>query len=171
MGNSLKPDPVKLFAGFIFSDTEVFDKAVSSLSKRLGAIETLSDTYVFDQTSYYKKEMGEGLKRRFVSFKGARKLCGIERVKRVTNKLEDSFRATGNRRINIDPGYIEPGKVVLLTTKDYIHRIHLGSGIYAEVTLYYKDKRYRPWEWTYPDYKTKEYIEYFEKVRATLTKG
>ncbi|RMF85348.1 MAG: DUF4416 family protein, partial [Nitrospinota bacterium] len=56
-------------------------------------------------------------------------------------------------------------KVVLATTKDRQHRIYLGKGIYAEVTLRYVAKHYRCWEWTYPDYRTPEYIQTFEALR------
>src|SRR4030042_760131 len=47
-------------------------------------------------------------------------------------------------------------KVVLASTKDYKHRIYLDKGIYAEITLFYQDKTFNPWEWTYPDYRTDE---------------
>jgi hypothetical protein len=54
---------------------------------------------------------------------------------------------------------------VLLTTKNYTHRIYLKHGIYAEVTLYYKDGSFRPWDWTYPDYRTPGYIDFFNRAR------
>jgi hypothetical protein len=56
-------------------------------------------------------------------------------------------------------------KLVLATTKDYSHRIYLRDGIYAEVTLYFRKGRFHPFEWTYPDYCTREYIEVFYKIR------
>ena len=70
-----------------------------------------------------------------------------------------------SRIINIDPGYLDLSKLILASTKDYKHRIYLTKGIYAEVTLFYQDKTFCPWEWTYPDYKTGEYIEIFNRIR------
>jgi uncharacterized protein DUF4416 len=69
------------------------------------------------------------------------------------------------RRINLDPGYIDLAKLVLATTKDQQHRLYLGQGIYAEVTLRFTGGRFVPWDWTYPDYRTAEYLAFFDAVR------
>jgi len=74
----------------------------------------------------------------------------------------------GPRSINIDPGYLDLARLVLASTKDYKHRIYLNKGIYAEVTLFYQDRTFQPWQWTYPDYKTPEYIAIFNKIRDIL---
>ena len=75
------------------------------------------------------------------------------------------YAAKGKRSVNIDPGYLDLAKVVLFSTKDYSHRIYLDKGIYAEVTLFYKDNRFNPWPWTYPDYRTSEYLGIFKSIR------
>ena len=170
MGKITPSGHVKIIAGFIFSDERVFDKSRILLSKRLGPIDKASDLFSFNHTSYYKNEMGPGLQRRFLSFRILRDPKDIHRLKLFTNKLEKRFSAMGKRRINIDPGYITADKLVLLTTKNYTHRIYLKNGIYAEVTLFYKEKTFKPWEWTYPDYKTDDYIDFFNHVREKYLK-
>ena len=80
--------------------------------------------------------------------------------------MEEALASDGKRRINLDPGYISQSKLVLATTKNHGHRIYLGKGIYAEVTLRYRNKAFRPWEWTYPDYRTEEYVEILEEIRS-----
>jgi hypothetical protein len=65
----------------------------------------------------------------------------------------------------LDPGYVTLAKMVLATTKDFAHRLYLGDGIYAESTLRFRKKQFEPWEWTYPDYRTDEYREFFGRVR------
>jgi hypothetical protein len=73
----------------------------------------------------------------------------------------------GDRRLlNLDPGYISLGKLVLATTKDYSHRLYLGQGIYGEVTLYYRHGAFHPWEWTYPDYASERYCQLFAAIRS-----
>ncbi|RLE07750.1 DUF4416 domain-containing protein, partial [Candidatus Aerophobetes bacterium] len=53
-----------------------------------------------------------------------------------------------------------------VTTKNQQHRLYLGDGIYGEVTLRYRrGKGFEPWQWTYPDYRTAEYLEIFNKIR------
>jgi len=71
----------------------------------------------------------------------------------------------GNRVINIDPGLITLENVVLVTGKNYSHRIYLRDGIFAEITLIFKNGKYRPLEWTFPDYGSDDIIEIFIKMR------
>lgn len=71
----------------------------------------------------------------------------------------------GRRRINLDPGYLDSAKIVLVSTKDFSHRIYLGNGIYGEVTLIYSGKNYQTLPYTYPDFRTQEYLDIFKKVR------
>jgi hypothetical protein len=89
----------------------------------------------------------------------------------VTNALEAKLSKEGKRTVNIDPGYIDMAKLVLFSTKDYTHRLYLNKGIFAEVTLYYKDDTFNPWPWTYPDYKSSEYIAIFNHIRGLYKKG
>jgi DMSO/TMAO reductase YedYZ molybdopterin-dependent catalytic subunit len=73
-------------------------------------------------------------------------------------------------RINLDPGYVTEAKIVLASTKDYSHRVYLGSGIYAEVTLHYaaRVKTFLSFEHTYPDFRTKESLDMFNRAREIL---
>jgi hypothetical protein len=160
---------VKLVIGFIYKDEAVFVKAARRLKDRFGRIDFLSDGMTFDCTDYYKKEMGGSLKRRFVSFSRLILISDLFRIKLYTNRLEKRFLEGKSRQINIDPGYLDAAKVVLATTKDYAHRIFIGKGIFAEVTLSYKGNSFLPNEWAYPDYRRKEYIEIFNRIRAAYT--
>ena len=69
------------------------------------------------------------------------------------------------RPVNLDPGYIEHAKVILASTKNFYHRIYLGSGIFAEVTMHFKNNTYQFFPWTYPDYQSKDYQDLFLKIR------
>lgn len=165
MGEIKFPEPVKFFVGLITNEIALIKKIEAMLTKRFGPIDLQSDIIDFDFTTYYNKEMGVNLKRKFLSFKKLVSLENIRTAKILTNKVEKSLCRKGKRRINIDPGYICLNKLVLLTTKDFYHRIYLGKGIYAEATLHYKDKTFQPFEWSYPDYRSMLYIEFFNKVR------
>ncbi|MEK6728917.1 MAG: DUF4416 family protein, partial [Planctomycetota bacterium] len=83
---------------------------------------------------------------------------------------EESFAASRQypvkRPVNIDPGYINESRLILASTKDFSHRIYLRDGIYAEVTLNYRKGRYETFPWTFPDYKTAGYHDFFLKVRG-----
>jgi len=135
------------------------------LCKKFSPIDFESEILNFDFTDYYCKEMGGGLKRQFVSFKKPIDAAKLSEIKIFTNKMEEKLRQNFSRTINIDPGYLDMSKLILATTKDYNHRIYIGRGIFAEVTLYYRGKSFLPWEWTYPDYKSQRYIDIFNKIR------
>ena len=165
MGKIHIPEKVKLTVGLISGDAGLFIKIKKILEKRFGRVDLESDTLDFDNTSYYEKEMGEGLKRKFLSFGKPVSLKNIYKIKLYTNSLEKRFSESGKRSINIDPGYLNLSRLVLFSTKDYSHRIYLNEGIFAEVTLFFKDKTFNPWPWAYPDYMSPEYIDIFNSIR------
>jgi hypothetical protein len=165
MGTIKKHFPVKLVIGLIFKDNKIYVKAKSLLERKFGPIDFESQTLDFSHTDYYEKEFGKGLKRAFVSFKKLISPDQLPAVKTITNHFEARLSRNTLRRINIDPGYLELSKFVLATTKDYKHRIYLRTGIYAEITLFYRRGSFCPWEWTYPDYRTDAYIKIFNKIR------
>ena len=167
MGTIKKHLPVKLVIGLIFKDNKIYVKVKSLLERKFGPIDFESQTLDFIHTDYYEKEFGKGLKRAFVSFKKLISPHQLPTIKTNTNHFEARFSQNKLRRINIDPGYLELSKFVLATTKDYRHRMYLGGGIYAEITLFYRRGSFCPWEWTYPDYRTDAYIKIFNTLRQT----
>ncbi len=166
-----KREKVKLIAGLISNDAGLFDKIKLILEKKFhNTVDFESPLLDFIHTDYYNEEMGFNLKRKFLSFKRKVPLENIEKVKLLAKAVENRTSINGKRTINIDPGYLDLSKLVLFSTKDYSHRIYISKGIFAEVTLYYKDKKFNPWPWTYPDYKTKEYISVFDSIRELYKK-
>ncbi|MDD5421912.1 MAG: DUF4416 family protein [Candidatus Omnitrophota bacterium] len=170
MGALRSQDKVNLIVGLLSKDVSIFHKVEKRLGRTYGRIDFESGILDFTHTEYYKDEMGEGLKRKFVSFEKPVGLKNIWDAKIETNKLEKRFLVDGNRTVNIDPGYLTLSKLILFSTKDYSHRIYLNRGIFAEITLFYKDRRYNPWPWTYPDYRSKPYIDIFGSIRELYKK-
>ena len=156
---------VKLVVGFIYKDEAIFIKAKEKLIKKFGKVDFVSDCLDFNYTDYYESEMGKGLKRRFISFTKLIPIQDLYRIKLYTNRLEIKFLAAKSRQVNIDPGYLDLAKLVLATTKDYAHRIFLRKGIFAEITLSFRVNSFSANEWTYPDYRSKEYIDIFNQIR------
>lgn len=116
--------------------------------------------------------MGTGLLRTFVFFERLLDPEKLASVKNMTNLIEKrlSHATSGNRRINIDPGYITEAKVVLASTKDFSHRVYIGRNIYAEVTLQFREqgRTFVALEHTYPDFRRKDMIELFNRARGLL---
>ena len=161
---------VKLFIGLISAKEKFFEIILHSLEKKFGPSDLISPLIDFTYTKYYEREFGPDLKRQFLSFKKPISERNLSSIKLYTNTLERKHSKENKRLINIDPGVLYLGKIILFSTKDYNHRIYLGSGIYAEVTLKFEKNSYAPWPWTYPDYGTKDYIRFFNNVRALYSK-
>ena len=170
MGKVKEPLPVKLIASLFAGSGELLEEAKVRLSQEFGPVDYESELLPFDHTNYYAAEFGENLKRRFVAFVELVHPGKLAEIKRLTNALEMEWAVEGKRRINIDPGYVSHSKLVLATTKNHAHRIYLGQGIYAEVTLHYCRGTFRPWLWTYPDYASPPLIAIFNHIRELYVK-
>jgi hypothetical protein len=137
------------------------------LIDQFGPVDYESERLPFTYTDYYTPEMGPGLFRRFI---GHRYLVdpheGLIAAKLKALELENRFAVNGSRRINIDPGYLSLSKLVLSSTKDFYHRIYIGKGLFAEVTLNYTRKEgFTGYPWTFPDYKTSDYRNIMLEMR------
>jgi hypothetical protein len=159
------PKPAKLVVGFFLNDTSLAAAIVRQLQDRLGALEMVSPWLPFDFTSYYEKEMGTPLYRRLVVFKPLIEQTRLVAIKRMTNALEMDYQREERRRVNIDPGYLLPERFVLATGKNFTHRIYLGEGIYADLTLIFQKGAFRSLPWTYPDYADRRLIDFLTLVR------
>ncbi|MHC4308230.1 MAG: DUF4416 family protein [Planctomycetota bacterium] len=164
------PKPVKLFVGILSCSKELLAEVESLLVKRFGEADMKSEIFPFNFTDYYEKEMGTNIFRQFICF---RKLINPEELSAIkiwTNELEDKFKHNNRfdaiRPINLDPGYLTHCNLILASTKEYYHRIHLQDGIYAEVTLFYQHEIFKNLPWTYPDFQTERYKNFFLKVRT-----
>ncbi len=178
MGKVKEPLPVKLIASMFTASGELLEEAKVRLSQEFGSLDYESQLLPFDHTSYYAAEFGENLRRRFVAFEELVRPEKLAEIKLRTNALElvlsgakgTEWVVGGKRRINIDPGYVSHSKLVLATTKNHAHRIYLGRGIYAEVTLHFRDGAFRAWPWTYPDYASPLLIAIFNQIRGIYVK-
>lgn len=159
------PQPVKVFAGILTARPSALAEVRGRLEERLGAVDLESGPLDFDYTDYYQPEMGPGLKRLLWGFTRLDGPEALVDLKLYTNGVERAFSAGGQRTVNIDPGYLAPARVVLASTKDFAHRLYLGQGIYGEVTLMYRRGGFQPLPWTYPDYRSEAYQEFFRGLR------
>ncbi|MFA5384612.1 MAG: DUF4416 family protein [Eubacteriales bacterium] len=167
MGQVKEVWPVKILAGLLTRDVTLFKTVKLELEKEWGPVDQQSDLMEFNFTRYYEQELGSDLKRLFISFSGLADPGRLPEMKLFANYIEDKLSVDGRRRVNIDPGYITPARLILATTKDHAHRVYLGKGVYGDLTLIYSHSQgsFNPLPWTYPDYRSEEYVAYFKSVR------
>ena len=169
MGTPREPKPGKYFVALLSSEIDLLSAVEQDLSAVLGAIDGRSGILPWTASSFYEKEMGAGLLRRFLSFEPLSSPETLADIKLATQSVEARYRRAlcgGGRRINLDPGYLEAGKIVLASTKNASQRIYLRGGIFAEATLLYFDAAFHGCAYTYVDYLWPETLAFFAACRA-----
>lgn len=171
--------PVLLLIAAFGVSEEAIALGKERAEEEFGAIAMESPTYQFeDFTRYYDKEMGPALPKRFWVFEKLADPGKLADVKIQTNawekeigaKLFQEQKVQTARPLNLDPGYIELGKLVLASTKDHAHRICLRDGIFAETTLMYAQKAWKALPWSYADYQDPKNQEFLSECRLYLKK-
>lgn len=172
MRKARHPEQALLFLGTLYSDDPTFSEATRILSAQFGEVLLSSAAADWNHSAHYRDELGWPIRRQFLFFSSVIDTGSLADIKLKTIEIEDSLSTEGRRRINLDPGYITLAKVVLASTKNYSHRIYLGKGIFAEITLIYRtaDRTYTPHLFTYTDYQEKSNIDLFLRARYELKK-
>ncbi len=165
---SLREFPGKALIGVLFQKDEIYQQFLRHLETIEVEIELESEIYKFDSTDYYQEEMGSGLYRIFLSLKGLYPVEQSVSLKNETNSLENEWKEAGKRTLNLDPGYLDLHKVVLLSGKEGPQKIYLGGGIWADLNLIRKAGRFEALPWTFPDLRESRYHSFFERVRENL---
>jgi len=158
--------PVKLISSIFSHEKMLIDLAIKEMEERFGQIDWMSEVLAFDRTRYYEREMGWPLYRRFISFMKLIMPESIGDIKVITNEIEQAHLDNNSRTMNIDPGYLTLERLILATAKNYTHRVPVGKGIYADLTLVFHDGTFKPLSWTYPDYAEEKVIGLFNLVRS-----
>ncbi len=168
MADIKNPEKVMPVCGLLWS-RGFSDDLFAQLEREIGPVVLRSEIIPFVQTDYYEKEMGDELTRQWCAFGTLVMPDALAGLKQRTNAMEKGYlNDRAGRRVNIDPGLLSPFSLVLASTKNYAHRIYLGQGIYAEVTLIFKHKEFTPLEWTYPDYREGPALDFFARARCLL---
>ena len=165
---SLREFPAKALIGVLFQKDEIYQQFLRHLETIEVEIELESEIYKFDSTDYYQEEMGSGLFRIFLSLKGLYPVEQSVSLKNETNSWENEWKEAGKRTLNLDPGYLDLHKVVLLSGKEGPQKIYLGGGIWADLNLIRKAGRFEALPWTFPDLRESRYHSFFERVRENL---
>ncbi|MFZ5866261.1 MAG: DUF4416 family protein [Thermodesulfobacteriota bacterium] len=161
------PDPARLVISVLSSRRAAAEPGLEQLTRKLGPLEEEVGPLKFSFTSYYDSEMGPGIKRWLWVFRNLIDRGEIAHTKRLTNEIEQAYTQGGKRVFNLDPGLLTLENFVLATGKNRAHRIYVGNGIFADLTLTYEKGTYRPLPWTYPDYADSEMIGVLNRLRES----
>jgi len=165
-----KKSYAKLIIGAIYEDPQWLNKAKSAMQRQGWETQHQSEEFPFVLTDYYSTEMGEGLKRCFLNIKGLHSPEFSADWKLKTVEIEQQLSNKGKRRINLDPGYLDLSRVVLLSGKEGSHKIYLRNGVWADLVLLKDKGGYRNFPWTFPDIRTGCYDDFFLQLRTEFKK-
>jgi len=160
--------PAKLIVGIISSEKAILERAEKAVTAVYGPVDFKSEAFLFDQTNYYEKEMGKGLRRSFLSLSRLVPPESLSDIKVRTNALEEEIMrsfARESRIVNIDPGILTASALIMATAKDFAHRVPLRQGIYAHLELLFSRNAVKLLPWTYPDFKKEGYQRFFIETR------
>ena len=166
------PEPVKLIVGILAANEDCLAAGRNKIAENFGQCDLVSEAWPFTQTTYYKDELGENVLRQFVSIAELIDPGQLASIKHKANHIEEQLAGTLAtdlpRPVNLDPGTIEPSKLVLASTKNFSHRIYIGDKMYAELTLSFCKGKWQSFAYTFPDYKEDRYHSFLSKVRQRL---
>ncbi len=144
------------------------------VTSQLSPIALLSPRYAFTESKYYRSTMGDGLTKQIAMLSNWYDPAELATHKLLLHgwesELGERIDSDVERPLNIDPGYMSMTKLVLASTKNREHRLYLRDGIYAEVTLAFRDQQWVPMPWTYPDYQREDFRVFFHECRKHLAK-
>ena len=169
MAEPRPPEPVLLLVAAFSRHAAALAWARPRLEAAYGPVALASPAFSFHHTRYYEPAMGPGLRKQFFVFHELVDPECLADVKLHANALERELagdaRFPEERPLNLDPGLLSLGKLVLASTKDQAHRIYLRAGVFAEVTLFYRAGAFEPWPWTYADYREPELRAFLNEAR------
>ena len=168
MGAIYDFEPEKLIMGVIFCEDAILEEAMSLLKERFGECDAVCEEFSFSEefSTYYDEELGGKGRRRIYSFGELVDPAQQAEIKEFTNELEKRFSdGEGNRKINLDPGFINHGRLMLPTTKAAGFRIPLARGIHTELTLFFARGAWHKFPWSYRDYQSEKVQKFLTRVR------
>ncbi|MDR2169174.1 MAG: DUF4416 family protein [Planctomycetaceae bacterium] len=172
MGEIKKIQPVFFIVAVFSSIDTAFDWAQKKIESQFGKIIIKSELFNFDDfTNYYAPSMGQNLKKQLWGLQNLIDPSKLAEIKLQTNNWENEYANENKsiqRPLNLDPGYVDLGKLILASTKDHAHRIYLSNGIFAETTLIYRQKKWESLAWSYPDYQNETCVKFLSQCRDAL---
>lgn len=165
MSKEKKQSLAVLVIAFLYNNELSLKEAIKLTIKKFGLIKATSDTFYFTYSKYYEEEMGENLKKIFIVFESMISRESLVNVKKITDKIELKLSKNSKRTVNIDPAILTLENFILATNKNFTHRIYLKNGVFADLTLIYKNNSYTELPWTYSDYGSEYTKNFLNKTR------
>jgi hypothetical protein len=157
MARTEAPAPVKYLVAVLYRGPRNLEAVKKELTGRWGPVDVEGADHPFDVTDYYEPEMGPSLVRRLLAFETLYPPTLLVDMKLACNRIEDDLAVGGKRTVNLDAGYLDHNKYLLASAKGAGQKVYLDRGIWADLSGRYRDGKYRPFEWSFPDFRDGRY--------------
>jgi hypothetical protein len=165
--NNQDPVPCLPILSFLAQEQSRVEAARDQLQQRWPSLQLTDRHFPFDETDYYRDEMGDSLHRWWGYRETLANPADLVEWKKTCEDIEEQFQDdASNRTVNIDPGYLNYGLVVLGSHKPHHQKIYLGDGVYADPVLEYVEGSYRSFHWSFPDFQDDRYYSILEGFRS-----
>ncbi len=165
------PPQGRLIISVIYNSLDGLADCLKLLEKQFGRVQYETTEIECSDNGYYE-EMGRQLSRRFFSFEKMVERDALPEIKANCHKIErqlgDQVDDYTFRTVNVDPGILSPGNLIMASHREMGHRIYLGKGIFAETTLIYARGRFTQLPWTNADFCHEEAVRLFSECRKTF---
>jgi hypothetical protein len=165
VSQTVEPAPVLRLCSCLTAEPELLSTVESELARNYGEVALKSPAFPFDTSDYYREEMGDGLERHWLCF---RELFGAERLpeyRLTTGRIEARLTAAGDRRVNLDPGYLDLGKLVLASLKEAPDKIYMGQGVWAHTCLKFRQGEFTAPDHSFPDFRDGRFDAFMLEAR------
>jgi hypothetical protein len=165
MSEKVEPRPVMRACSCITGDPRLLAEVEARLARVFGEIALRSPAFPFDTSDYYREEMGDSLERYWYCF---RNLCRAERLpdaRLATGAIEDALALDGRRQVNLDPGYLDLGKLVLASLKEAPDKIYMGRGVWAHTCLRYRFGGFSAPDHSFADFRDGRFDDFMREAR------
>ncbi len=166
MATPQPPFPVKYFIAVLFRESPFLEEARMLFKEQWGDIDYEGTDHQFDVTGYYEPEMGAPLVRRIMALKRLAEPTLLVSMKLACNGIEQRLSSNGKRTVNYDAGYLDHNKIVFASAKEAGQKLYIDKGIYADLAARYRNGAYRPFEWSFPDFKDNRYGPELNAIRT-----
>lgn len=171
MSGQVEVPPVLVIISIISLEDKRKESTRILLESRFGKAELESSLYPFDLSDYYEKEMGSSLSRRWYCFSKLWDASELVEWKCFCESIENGYLdRKGNRAVNIDPGYLDYGKLVLASFKSAPDKIYMGRGVWAHTCLRYGRGLFTAPDHSFPDFKDGRFNDFMLEARRLYRK-
>jgi hypothetical protein len=166
MSQITEASPVLRLCSCLTAKRALLSLVEAALESEFGAIARRSEPFAFDTSDYYRDEMGTDLERYWYCFRELFPPEQLPESRLSTGRIEERFMQEGGRRVNLDPGYLDHGKLVLASMKEAPDKIYLGRGVWAHTCLRYHSGGFVAPDHSFPDFKDGRFNGFMLEARA-----